>query len=366
MFTLPFLSAFVLFGSASLASQELDVGQPAPDLGFAAWVEPGSDPGQITDSTYALTGEQARRKKGEERARVGAYHGVPLVIHTLAGGDAESKDEVLALMRDLVRANLDRGIAVIGVVDGAAGQPEDPRLPYPLALAELEKSESPYAVAAKSDAVQAFVVGPNGALLWHGDPLDDERKFLAAVQTAYARIVVSPIESTFQPELKKAVADYLAADLKDAASKAKKLARGRDPELSSGAQALTELVQATQNAWLGDAGQHGESGPDLRYFECVRAIRTALAKTDAIKELDALEKEVKKKKYWRLRAQDLNSWLELRAERPALFPARVTKSSDAFAKDLEKFKRSTWNSNEATRSADALLERYAQAKGTDD
>jgi len=371
MTTLLSFGALVLTALHPPASQEhsLELGLPAPDLALASWIEPGahgSETGKTSESSYDSgddPGEQASGQKGERRGQVRRYHGYPLVIHTLAWNDDASTSEVLPLMCDLVYANADRGIAMIGVASDAGEDTPDRELPYPVARADLADSTSPYIDVAANGLSHAFVIGPNGALLWRGDPLKKQRDFLKAVQAAYARTVVMPLETAMHAELEKAVTGYLAGDLKDALSRSRKLSRGKDEELTSDATALAQLIQTTQADWLNEVEQHGASGPDLRYFECVRAIRTSLAKTDAIEELDALEKVVKKKKYWRLRVEDLNNWLELCDERPALFPARVSKAGKAHAKDLEKFKRSTFNSNQGTRAADALLARYERAQG---
>jgi hypothetical protein len=362
-------------------------GNLAPDLGlpdsaesgapgWLGWIEPKTASGAVENRSFQRSGrpgERAGTLGPGERGRIAAYHGVPLVLHTFAFDDATSTGVVLPLMRDLVDANVDRGIGVVGVAHGTSDAALESELAtlkqlgvaYPVARVDLTKAAGPYLDLAQNGLAFACVIGPNGALLWRGNPVEDERDFLAAVQAAYARTVVAPLERALATELDKATAAYLAAELKDARAKAEKLTSSKDAAVAADAALLVDLVERTRDEWLADAREHGASGPDLRYFEVVRALRTALARTDALDALDELEKEIKKKQFWRLRAQDLEGWIELRAERPAAFPARVDKAGDAFAKKLGKLGRSTFNSNEATQSAKELLERYAvaQARG---
>jgi len=347
-------------------------GSLAPGLGLTDWIEPGAAGGLAGNGSYepGRPGERAGALGADERSRIGAYHGVPLVVHTFAFDDATSTGALLPLMRDLVSANVDRGIGVVGVAhaagDDAPALLKQHEVPYPVARADLAKANGAYLDLATNGLVHAWVIDPNGALLWHGEPVDDERAFLAAVQAAYARTLVAPLEHALDAELEKATVAYLAGELKDARARANKLASAKDEALAADAAALVGLVDATRDGWMADARSRGAAGPDLRYFEVVRAIRTALARTDAVKELDELEQDVRKHQLWRLRAQDLETWLDLRVERPALFPARVDGAGDAFAKQLESFGRSTFNSNEGTRAAKELLERYAQARARAD
>ena len=365
--------------SAHAFAQEpvFELGQLAPESGLTAWLEPESDSDGSKDSDIDISGrpgERASRMKAGERGELGAYRGIPLVLHTLAWDDAISTGEMLPLMRDLVNANVDRGIAVIGIAntageDALADELKERKrhaLPYPVAREILATSGSPYVDLAGHGLAHAFVIGPNGALLWRGNPIEKEGEFVEAVQIAYARPTVESLTAPLHAELKKAVAAYLAADLKDARSKAMKLTRSKDAEVSAGATSLVELVDTTLASWLQEARKHGNSGPDLLFFKTAQAIRTSAPRSDTEKELDALEKDLKKKAFWRVRAQDLSNWLELVPDRPALFPARVTKPGNSFAKQLGKFRRSTTNSNEATQSAEDMLKRYEAAKALAD
>ncbi|MEM7306990.1 MAG: hypothetical protein AAF682_09990 [Planctomycetota bacterium] len=345
----------------------LELERLAPDLQLSSWIErpaPGSAP------PYASGDKPNERSDGSDSDRGGltGYGGSPLIVHAFAWDDKKSTERVLPLMRDLLRANADRGLAVIGIADELLpdARPEDRlaaelnalsthRVTYPVASADLGRSPSPYADG-RNDA---FVIGPNGALLWRGDPIAAQKDLLDALGRAYERPHVAVLRRPLDAKLARAESAYLAAELKDALAKAKKLLKSKNSEAAASARTVVNLVESTQWAWLEELRKHAAGGPDLRYFELAEALRSALPKGEAAKELEEIEKALKKEKLWRLRNQDLTKWIELRRERPALFPARKSKGGDAFAKELEKFLRTTANSNEATKEAKALLERYA-------
>jgi hypothetical protein len=350
---------------------DLEIGRRAPDLGLSAWLEP-------TDAKPRAPEERAGELAPDERSRVAAYHGVPLVVHTLAWGDPTSTDAVLPLMRALVDACSDRGIAIVGVANGGGddalerelAELERHRVRYPVARAEFGRRTGPYVDVATHGLAYAFVVGPNGALLWEGNPAADEEGFLAAVQAAYARPVVAPLDAPLHAELAGAEVAYLAADLRNAEARARRVADSEDPDVALGAAEILRLIDATADGWLRAARSHGDAGkdggPDLRYAEAAAWIRTALERKPAEKELGAIEDELVRRKGWRAREQELGEWLELRPDRPALFPARVTKAGDAHAKKLAKLLRSLDDGKEEARAARDLLQRYEQARLRED
>ena len=370
---IPLVLALSLLSPPQDAPPTFELGQLAPDLALESWLEPEIDEGrsfQRNINTSGKPGELAGKQRGDGRAQVRSYHGVPLIVHTLAWNDATCTGEVLPLMRDLVRANEDRGIAMIGVSQ-SDGQ-EDPaadyeqwqehELAYPVAREDLMASESPYVDLAANGLVHAFVIGPNGALLWRGDPAAEQRDFLAAVDQAYGRTVVPALERPLHPVYRQATADYLAGRLHKVLDQATKLMVSADDAQREDGGALIDLVHAAQEDWRERAHMLAAGTPRMEFLVVARDLRACLPKSKAAKELKDIEKDLNKKTFWTLRSKELKEWLELREERPALFPARSSKAGDRFARKLEKYLRKTNNSHEATQAAETLLARYALAK----
>jgi hypothetical protein len=352
----------------------LELGRLAPDLELDAWIEPppAEEGGETRKGTYRFFGgpsEHAGGLAADLRSRIPAYHGVPLVLHTFAWDDPVSTEKVLPLMSALVAANVDRGIAVVGVAHGGGEEELERELaelrehdvPYPVARASFAQRTGPYVDAAANGLAYAYVVGPNGALLWHGDPVEEEEDLLEAVRAAYARPVVEALEHPLHPALARAESAYLAADLRGAQVRAQKLAGAKEADVALGAAEIARLVDATAEAWMHEARAHA-SGPDVRYLELAAAIRGALERTDTEKALRVVEAEVGKEKPWRQRAEHLEAWLALRAERPAQFPARVDKAGDAFAQKLAELVSASTESSEAIQAAQELLQRYEQTR----
>ena len=347
----------------------LEHDQLAPDLGLTSWLQPHAEEGRSFERNVNRSGrpgEQASKQDGEDRSRVAAYHGVPLVVHTLAWNDSKCTGELLPLMRDLVLANVDRGIAMIGVAQ-SDGE-EDPQgdldrykshdLPYPVAREDLFASESPYVDVAGHGLAYAHVIGPNGALLWSGNPLEDQDDFLGSVQAAYNRIVVPRLERPLHANLRKATANYLEGRLRKALDQAVKALPSKDDAQRADAGLMIDLIAEAEKGWLREAHTLAAGMGRLRFLEVARALREALPRSDAVDEIEDMEKELRKELAWSIRSKELEEWLDLREARPPLFPVRSSRDGDRFAAKLEQYLRKTSNSHEGTQAAEDLLDRY--------
>jgi len=340
------------------------VGQPAPEVAFATWITEPNAKGVTTTTSVSNVGGVPVSRRAKTLAEL-ADHVV--IVHTFAWDDRAARDVALPLVRDLLAANGDRKLTAIGIasvldVTEARAAAKALQLEHPIALEKLTESRSPYVDLRAHSACWAFVVGRGGGLEWQGNPAEDEKGFLSAVDAALDRHPVGRLERPLHERLGKALAEYydgklsravaLAQDERKAAEKADERTSAQD------AQLLERAARDTQLAWLRDLGDAAAKGDATRYVTIAKACKLGLARGDAQKELERLDKEAHKDGLFEMRLLESQKYLDMLSARPVLFPVRKEPAGDKFAQRLEAFLRATNSSTDETRTARALADRY--------
>ncbi len=358
------------------AALPLAVGRPAPELGIDTWRGADERPsrviGKILDGNGVRPieglGELDELLGGKSAAGLARHHGKVLLIHAIDWRDSESRLDVLGLVRDLARANADRDLQPISIMDPgerAEQHASDSGLDWPVAIAALGESTSPYVVAARPAHRTVFVIGRSGELVWSGDAVADKRAFLAAVDDALARLGAARIERDLGADLGAALEEYYAGELSKAAALAHRAhddaERAGDGMLRSDAQYLSDKIRETELTWLRAMREASERrrefGAFLRYVD---ALATAFPRT-AGKAAREHEKQLEKAGHNLARLKDEREWLAVQARRPVLFPAYKDRTHDRFAKRIDKFLGRARAAKDAERRAQDLRDRYEAA-----
>ncbi|MCZ6598595.1 MAG: hypothetical protein O7B99_13210 [Planctomycetota bacterium] len=354
----------------------LEVGEPAPDIGLSEWL--GEDQadgvkkiikkvGGVGDVDLGDLGDlDDLLGFGSTRGQTAKHHGHALIVHTFDWDDPASGIELVALVVDLVSANQARELAAIGIaspIDEKIGADLALRrgIEHPVALTDLLGSGSPYVAGAVNGLTYAFLIGPSGELVWRGNPMKKEAGFLEAVRDALARHPLPRVEWPLHDELDPALAGYYPGELSRAESAAAKTESGAKPGLAADADYLQKRIGLAAIELLHDL-REAVSKRRVDDFVVLRHFgRIAFPRGEIAKEIGRLEKEALKVTNFQNRMRDNEKWLDLQEDRPALFPARKSRTGNKLAKKLEKFLRSTSNSLRVTRTAQELLDRYRVA-----
>jgi hypothetical protein len=269
-------------------------------------------------------------------------------------------------VRDLVSANSDRRLAAIGIVnatdrESARAQAKSLQLEYPIAMHDFDQGGLAFVDLAAQPVSFVFVVGRGGGLAWMGDPVAEERKFLAALNAALALPEVVRIERPLHERLNKARGEYYAGRLSralDMAVNEQKVAeKGADSALLDDARLLERAALDAQHTWLRAISEAAARKDATAYVSLLGACETGFARGEVAKDLERIEKELHKNNFFEMLVLDAKKYQALMEDRPVLFPSRKESAGDRFAKKLEGFVRSTSNSTNESRTAQALVDR---------
>lgn len=342
------------------------VGQPAPEPGLSDWIDEEAkapDQAKRIEST-SVGGMLPNSRKAKTLAEL-ADHVV--IVHTFAWDDAAATEHALPLIRDLLAANSDRRLAAIGIASAVDRQTARTRakalqLEHPIAMQDFAQPGSSYVDLSVHPACYAFVVGRGGGLVWSGDPFKEEKGLLAAVKEALGVPELVRIAQPLGPELSKALGEYYAGRLSRALALAqdqrKQAEKSADAARLAEAKLLENTALEAQHTWLSKLGEAAARKDATLYVALLGACQAGFARGEIAKDLERLEQEARKDGFFEMRLLDSKKYLAMQAERPVLFPARKDAAGDKFAKKLESFVRSTPNSTEETRTAQALADRY--------
>lgn len=393
-----FAAAFVVVaaGSAQQASEAqapagpvlpLKIGRPAPDLGLVDWlgdkkkmpsaigdiVRVGGG-GDLPDGLPPIT-EEIEQKikdsiKGINKAMKAArkqpgdlaqHHKKVVIVHVIDWSEPATSTDLIELVRDAVKANEDREVAAIGIMQ--AGERSQTRamqagVSWPVALTDLRDGKSPYIEPGAQSRV--FVIGRSGQLVWRGNPASDRTGFTDALTDAMNQLGVERLERDLGEDFDKALELYYGESLTKALSQAERLqASAKDGDQQrADAEQLIVAAKATELAWLRAMRESGKRRRDFdEYVRNIDALIKACPRTSG-KEAKAHEKATSRKSNYGLRLKDERRYQELLEDRPALFPAVKSKENDRFAKKVEKFLKGKRLTAEPERRAQDLLDRY--------
>jgi hypothetical protein len=348
------------------AAARIEIGQPAPEIPDAAWID-RAKPEQPKLENFTTDGAGKKSKRARKLAEL-ADHVV--LVHALPLDDTLAAERGSALVRELLAANQDRRLTAIGFLRGAelAAAQEFARragLEHPLALVDPALPAPAYADLELHAAGCVHVVGRGGGLLWHGDALRDSKAFLGAVERALGAPALPRLERPVDVRFAKALGEYWDGRLSKAAALAAPLQQAAeksgDAAAAADARVVQDAVRDAQVAWLAELRDAAATKDPARWLATSDALRAAFQKGEALKEVERLGKELKKDGFFEMRLRDAKTWRELCADRPVLFPERQDAAGDRFADKLASYVRSTANSTEETRTAQALLDRYRAA-----
>jgi hypothetical protein len=342
------------------------VGQPAPEPGLRGWIDEETkapEQEQRVEST-SIGGMLPISRKSKTLAELSDH---VVIVHTFAWDDAAATENALPLVRDLLAANADRRLAAIGIAnavdkEAARTQARSLQLEHPIAMQDFAQPGSTYVDLGAHPACYAFVVGRGGGLVWSGDPLEEEKGLLAAVKDALLVPEVVRIAQPLHAKLAKGLGEYYAGRLSRALALAAEERKQAEKPAGAACLADAKLLEKTaleaQHDWLRKLSEAAASKDATVYVALLSACQTGFARGEIAKDLVRLEKEARKDGFFEMRLLDSKKYLAMLDERPVLFPARKDAAGDKFAKKLESFVRSTPNSTEETRTAQALADRY--------
>ena len=144
------LLAVLLALISPLAGLGAQLGEPAPALTVSRWIQ--GDPVEIKPGTNII------------------------VVEIWTTSSYGSK-VCITNLNDLQRRYRDKGVVVVGITDEPEEKVRDfvahneTKIEYTIAVDEARKTELQYMIPARQKSIPyAFVIGTNGALLWHGRP----------------------------------------------------------------------------------------------------------------------------------------------------------------------------------------------------
>lgn len=294
-----------------------------------------------------------------------------VLVHAMDWEDEECMEQSVAFLRDFVAANADRSIGVLSIAKkpasvDAATAAESYGIDWPLALV-ADSESSPYFDADTPSHDRLFVIGRGGGLAWQGDPVKEEKGLLSTLAEELAKYAAPAVGRPLDESLLDALESYHSNEWKKAESAAakqlKKVAKKKDElsiQIAADAQHLIDTIDRHKREMVTSAKQFDRARAVLEFLEIQQAAEFGLPKTEVTREIEDMAKEALKG-WSSLSFQDTKTWLEVRAERPVLYPGRRSKSGDRFDKKVDKFLRSTLNFITCRQRALYLQEVYSRA-----
>lgn len=330
------LSALAPFASLALAAalEELppQIGEVAPPFGPVTWYLP-DDAEPVAPDLASMRGSAVVAHSYGHMCDTCLRVAIPMLVQLRSAHDAE-RLHVVSFTVDQIDDDEDLWYSVAeerGVVHPIAttGGWFGENCPY------LNLNEQP-------SLTYTWVIGKTGGVVWCGDPSSKPEAFLEAVRAALHGVDAPPLAAAYPDELADAVALYVAEDFVRAASVARKVAstleRKRDTEGAALANELADGVDALRAERIA-ALQSALATRDAEAFaRAAHDVVRAFPKSDeANKELNRLRKEAKDDEPLLEAIEAWEAWLELSAERPALFPVNDDKEGKRFARSLEDY-----------------------------
>ena len=259
-------------GAGSSPAFPLALERPAPDLGLEDWLGEGDlgdrvvgkvvgggdvdldDLGDLGDLGKLIGAgcEPGRAGRSPRSGRAGPHPGLGRSGERRRAGPAR-RGPRRGQPGPGPHGARDRGGAPGG--RGRAGDgPGPPRggITWPVATTDLLASASPYVDVEANGLAHAFVIGRSGELVWRGDPLEEEKAFLAAVRTALLRTKLARLERAVDEELGKALDLYYPGLLNKATAAAERVesAAGRAKDRALAEDAEPRAVACIQESEL--------------------------------------------------------------------------------------------------------------------
>jgi len=321
--------ALTLFTSAApLVGSGPPAGSVAPEPGFRSWIQ----------------------RKGATKVTLEALRGRVVLLHTFAWNCASCRKVGIPLVVDLLAANEDRGLSVVSVTTPAF--PEETKkviegfgVRHPVAMEQPLGGPNPYVDGMANPITYVFVVGRNGDVVWRGDPSTELEECVAAVARALDQPSGRALERTLHAELAEPVRLYFAGEWNAALKAARKLglkhgrrSKGDSPTIAADAAYLQERITGLGDTLLSELEQAVAAGEAERIARTRHELATLLRKSAWSKQAEAVLERLDDDDTLSAAVEAAESWRELAAARPALFPVRTDdKTVVRYAKALRRF-----------------------------
>ncbi len=361
------------------------VGQPAPPLGLST--KELVDPEEAAKIKEAL--EQAKRqiREGVDPEKVmilgnmadsasqgkspfEAMAGDVILIHLVDPQSQDATFHTLPLLRDLVLANEDRGLGVIGLAakqDGLDDFAETFELPWEI-VSYPPDSASPYLQGGHSRANYLWVISRSGFVAWQGDPKSSEKALIKKLDALLSAAPAPALEHPLVPALDKAVAAYRDGKWETARKQADKLKKkysgqksAEDALIFEDAHYLSSLVSDHEVSLANQALKDLDKRRILSFLQAQAAVEYGFAKSPIRKQLEQGVKDFRRKRVVAGVIEEGEVMFELLEERPVLFPARKTSAGDKLEKELQAYLKRSSFTLQSGQLAEKLLEKYAEA-----
>gem|GEM_PF-2536644 len=194
-----------------------------------------------------------------------------------------------------------------------------------------------------SSTTYAFIIDRSGLVRWRGDLGSKTEEYYEALRAALEAPSAPPVASGLGEGLAKPlellVVDERTRAMKELEKLVKRNAKAKKPEqqaLATQAGELLASLEAHAAQRLADATAALEAGEAEAFARAARDLSAAYAKSPQHRSLGQLEKAAKERDGFLEAVEAWEEWLDLRAERPATFPARVDKEGAKFARKLKQ------------------------------
>jgi hypothetical protein len=304
--------------------------------------------------------------------------GQVVLVHTWGYYCSPCMRESVPYVVDLMEARRADGLRAYSItVPISDGKPEDHfvgvgremGIEHPMGYADGYGGMSPYVnMNVNKGLTWCFVIGREGGVRWAGDPSIDDEEFLDAVRAALFEEPLPPLPEEVPEVLEEAVRSYVAGDLVRASGEIERvLAKHRktgEPEVASVVAAATGLraqIEQHRVELLGRLEAAFEERDAESYLAAREPLLARFRKSDAADRVAELDAEGKRDDAFRHELERWRDWNELRSAAPVLFPARVDRETERWAKKLRKYversEEGTPGRDDARRMLEALSAR---------
>jgi hypothetical protein len=339
---------------ASRASNDKgpEVGDIAPELQLNDWLQ---NPGGGPSSLLKLRGKV-------------------VLIQTFAWNCPTCLKTGIPLAVNLREANADRGLAVTSITTPAYREEtlkvmKEKNMTHAVALEDPTQSACPYVKIPINPITYLFVIGRKGDVVWRGNPSQDQKGCLEAVQRALNQ-APGPysLDRSLHGQLKKAWQAYFAENFTEARAIAE-----MQSGLHSGNKAAASATIATDASYI--LGRIEEFAGSLlksldaavkardavKYVEAREFLKNGFAKSATWDEARPVIEAAEKDKEFAAAVKLASQWRDLHRQRPALFPVARDAAATSYAQALKKFIKQH-EDKEIVAPARALLESFEKAK----
>ena len=343
-----------------------EIGKPAPSHALKHWL---GDPTPSTNSKQKVVTKESFGGDADQPKQLAKLIGRVVMIHAMQPNSQGVLRHTAPLIRDLHRANLDRGIGLITLIpkeDGNLDMIERLEISWPVAEYSAD-SKSPYLDSTFQRDNYVWIISRSGFLAWHGNPQKSEKEFLSTVQRMLDQSSAPSLEIVLNTALNKAVSAYADGDWNDARRRAEKLLKkhgkrsGEDDQIIYvDASYLVSIISEHESSLVLKAKTALDKKRLLQFLQFQHAIKQGFAKTDSVKQTSKALAEYKKNRIGSS-LEDAIALRELLIERPLLFPARKSSAGDRLNKELEQFVMRSSNDISPTQLARKLMDDYSSA-----